>query len=388
MVSKELGEYATPDSIHNATGGLVRIINDILDFSKIESGKLDLEGVAFHPARLVREVAELYRPSIHNKDVQLDVRIDCDDALCLVGDPSRLKQVLGNLLSNAIKFTQAGYVRLSMSAQHEEESPERWRLFFAIADSGIGIAPEALAQLFQPFTQADTPISRRFDGTGLGLAISKNLVELMGGKIACQSVPGQSTKFSFDILCPEGVAAARPDAAPETEMKNKASLAPEAPASAASFPPASPAQMPPLSALTPPPAPAGAASPLTGARILVAEDTEINRQLLRILLARRGCILEEVENGQLALDALRSASYDLVLMDCMMPIMDGYQATAEIRAFEQANGRPRTPIIALTASAIEGDRQRCLDAGMDDYLSKPFTQVGLMNAVEKWLQKA
>ncbi|UWE15407.1 response regulator [Herbaspirillum huttiense] len=385
-LSSKQQHYA--DSIHNATGGLVRIINDILDFSKIESGKLDLEGVAFHPARLVREVAELYRPSIHNKDVQLDVRIDCDDALCLVGDPSRLKQVLGNLLSNAIKFTQAGYVRLSMSAQREEESPARWRLFFAIADSGIGIAPEALAQLFQPFTQADTSISRRFGGTGLGLAISKNLVELMGGKIACQSVPGQSTKFSFDILCPEGVAEARPDAAPETDMKNKASLAPEAPASAASFPPAPPAQMPPLSALTPPPAPAGAASPLTGARILVAEDTEINRQLLRILLARRGCILEEVENGQLALDALRRASYDLVLMDCMMPIMDGYQATAEIRAFEQANGRPRTPIIALTASAIEGDRQRCLDAGMDDYLSKPFTQVGLMNAVEKWLQKA
>ncbi|WP_084320092.1 ATP-binding protein [Herbaspirillum huttiense] len=368
-LSSKQQHYA--DSIHNATGGLVRIINDILDFSKIESGKLDLEGVAFHPARLVREVAELYRPSIHNKDVQLDVRIDCDDALCLVGDPSRLKQVLGNLLSNAIKFTQAGYVRLSMSAQHEEESPERWRLFFAIADSGIGIAPEALAQLFQPFTQADTSISRRFGGTGLGLAISKNLVELMGGKIACQSVPGQSTKFSFDILCPEGV---EPVTAPATH----------------SVPPPA-VTLDKLS--TPPPTPAptpvvGAASSLRGARILVAEDTEINRQLLRILLARRGCILEEVENGQLALDALRSASYDLVLMDCMMPIMDGYQATAEIRAFEQANGRPRTPIIALTASAIEGDRQRCLDAGMDDYLSKPFTQVGLMNAVEKWLQKA
>lgn len=365
------------DSIHNATGGLVRIINDILDFSKIESGKLDLEEVPFHPARLVREVAELYRPSIHNKKVQLDVRIDCDDALCLVGDPSRLKQVLGNLLSNAIKFTQAGYVRLSMSAQQEETMPPRFRLFFAIADSGIGISPEALSQLFQPFTQADSSISRRFGGTGLGLAICKNLVELMGGRIACQSVPGQSTKFSFDILCPEGVA--------PTSVREDS---PPAPQSAASPPePATAAPVAAAAALAPPPAAAAAPATLTGARILVAEDTEINRQLLRILLARRGCILDEVENGQQALEALRSGNYDMVLMDCMMPVMDGYQATAEIRAFEQAQGRPRTPIIALTASAIEGDRQRCLDAGMDDYLSKPFTQVGLMNAVEKWLQK-
>jgi hypothetical protein len=383
-LSSKQQHYA--DSIHSATGGLVRIINDILDFSKIESGKLDLEGVAFHPARLVREVAELYRPSIHNKEVQLDVRIDCDDALCLVGDPSRLKQVLGNLLSNAIKFTQAGYVRLSMSAQREESSPARWRVFFTVADSGIGISPEALAQLFQPFTQADTSISRRFGGTGLGLAISKNLVELMGGKIACQSVPGQSTKFSFDILCPEGVTTDRPEAPPQAAMKNDASPAPQPAASPAPAAPVSPAQVNPLAPLTP--TTTAAPSALTGARILVAEDTEINRQLLRILLARRGCILQEVENGQLALEAIRNGNYDLVLMDCMMPIMDGYQATSEIRSFEQAHGRPRTPIIALTASAIEGDRQRCLDAGMDDYLSKPFTQVGLMNAVEKWLQKA
>lgn len=383
-LSSKQQHYA--DSIHNATGGLVRIINDILDFSKIESGKLDLEGVAFHPARLVREIAELYRPSIHNKEVQLDVRIDCDDALCVVGDPSRLKQVLGNLLSNAIKFTQAGYVRLSMSAQREESSPARWRIFFTMADSGIGISPEALAQLFQPFTQADTSISRRFGGTGLGLAISKNLVELMGGKIACQSVPGQSTKFSFDILCPEGVATDRHEAPPQAAMKNDASLDPQPAAIAAPAAPVSPAQVNPLAPLTP--TTTAAPSALTGARILVAEDTEINRQLLRILLARRGCVLQEVENGQLALEAIRNGNYDLVLMDCMMPIMDGYQATSEIRSFEQAHGRPRTPIIALTASAIEGDRQRCLDAGMDDYLSKPFTQVGLMNAVEKWLQKA
>ncbi len=359
------------DSIHNASGGLVRIINDILDFSKIESGKLDLEGVAFQPVRLVRELVELYQPSMHNKDVQLDVRIDCEEALCVVGDPSRLKQVLGNLLSNAIKFTQAGYVRLSMSAQQEQVTPARWRLFFAISDSGIGIAPEALAQLFQPFTQADSSISRRFGGTGLGLAISKNLVELMGGSISCQSVPGESTKFSFDIVCPEGVA---PVTAPATHSVPPPAVALDK----LSTPPPTPAPTPVV----------GAASSLSGARILVAEDTEINRQLLRILLARRGCILQEVENGQLALEAVRSGSYDLILMDCMMPIMDGYQATTAIRALEREQGRPRTPIVALTASAIEGDRQRCLDAGMDDYLSKPFTQVGLMNTVEKWLQKA
>lgn len=380
-LSSKQRHYA--DSINNAAGGLVRIINDILDFSKIESGKLDLEEVAFHPARLAREVAELYRPSIHNQEVQFDLRIDCEDSLCLVGDPSRLKQVLGNLLSNAIKFTRAGHVRLSLSARREESAPNRWRLFFAVADSGIGIAPEALAQLFQPFTQADNSISRRFGGTGLGLAISKNLVELMGGKIACQSVPGQSTRFSFDILCPQGAEPQRPtaSAAPEVAAAAAAAAPGSAPAATASEA-AAPAKLPgPPADNTPGP---GA---MNGARILVAEDTEINRQLLRILLARRGCILQEVENGLLAVDAMRNGSYDLVLMDCMMPIMDGYQATADIRALEQAQGRPRTPIIALTASAIEGDRQRCLDAGMDDYLSKPFTQVGLMNAVEKWLQQ-
>ncbi len=375
-LSSKQRHYA--DSIHNASSGLVRIINDILDFSKIESGKLDLEEVAFHPARLARDVAELYRPSIHNRAVEFDLRIDCDESLCLVGDPSRLKQVLGNLLSNAIKFTPAGHVRLSMSARKEESGLNRWRLFFAVADSGIGITPEALAQLFQPFTQADNTISRRFGGTGLGLAISKNLVELMGGKIACQSVPGQSTRFSFDILCAEG-------AQPLPSPVLTASTVPAEQVPAASPSVQSPAQE------APSPAPAAPASlpstVMNGARILVAEDTDINRQLLRILLARRGCVLQEVENGLMAVDALRHGSYDLVLMDCMMPIMDGYQATAEIRAIEQAQGRPRTPIVALTASAIEGDRQRCLDAGMDDYLSKPFTQVGLMNTVEKWLQQ-
>ncbi len=141
-------------------------------------------------------------------------------------------------------------------------------------------------------------------------------------------------------------------------------------------------------ASTPAATSASPAVSLAGARILVAEDTEINRQLLRILLARKGCILQEVENGAQAVQAARSGGYDLILMDCMMPIMDGYQATAEIRAHEQEQGRPPIPIIALTASAIEGDRQRCLDAGMDDYLSKPFTQVGLMSTVEKWLKKA
>ncbi len=380
-LSSKQRDYA--DSIHGASGGLVRIINDILDFSKIESGKLDLELVAFRPARLVQELSDLYRPSLHGKDVQFDLRLDCPDSLSVVGDPSRLKQVLGNLLSNAIKFTQAGHVRLSMSARQDESGPSRWRLFFAITDSGIGIAPQALQQLFRPFAQADSSISRRFGGTGLGLAISKNLVELMGGTIACQSIPGESTRFSFDIGCPEAstpaVGTATEASAPLTVDAADAPPAldradtPAATGSASPPPPGAPATLPP--------------SVLAGARILMAEDTEINRQLLRILLARKGCLLQEAENGQQAVEAVRASHYDLVLMDCMMPIMDGYQATAEIRAYETARGLPRTPIIALTASAIEGDRQRCLDAGMDDYLSKPFTQVGLMQAVEKWLQK-
>lgn len=382
-LSSKQRDYA--DSIHGATGGLVRIINDILDFSKIESGKLDLELVPFHPVRLVQELSDLYRPSLQRKDVQFDLRLDCPDHLTLVGDPARLKQVLGNLLSNAIKFTQAGQVQLSMLAHQDERGPSRWRLFFAITDTGIGISPEALQQLFRPFAQADSSISRRFGGTGLGLAISKNLVELMGGTIACQSIPGESTRFSFDIGCAEASTAAPSDMVAPT--------APQAPAAAPepgmlALTPSGSAPQPPAVTPAPPATPAASApSVLAGARILMAEDTEINRQLLRILLARKGCILQEVENGLQAVEAIRTGHYDLVLMDCMMPIMDGYQATAEVRTFEAARQLPRTPIIALTASAIEGDRQRCLDAGMDDYLSKPFTQVGLMQVVEKWLQK-
>ncbi|MET3433651.1 signal transduction histidine kinase [Herbaspirillum seropedicae] len=388
-LSSKQRDYA--DSIHGATGGLVRIINDILDFSKIESGKLDLEMVAFHPVRLVQELSDLYRPSLQRKDVQFDLHLDCPENLSVVGDPARLKQVLGNLLSNAIKFTQAGHVQLSMSARQDESGPSRWRLFFAITDTGIGISPEALQQLFRPFAQADSSISRRFGGTGLGLAISKNLVELMGGTIACQSIPGESTRFSFELGCAEASTPAPEQATEAAAPAPATALATTAPA----LPPAAEAPgtlTPPRNAPQPPSdadAPATVLpSLLAGARILMAEDTEINRQLLRILLARKGCILQEVENGLQAVEAIRTGHYDLVLMDCMMPIMDGYQATAEIRAHEAARGLPRTPIIALTASAIEGDRQRCLDAGMDDYLSKPFTQVGLMQTVEKWLQKS
>jgi len=338
------------ESLHHASGALVRIINDILDLSKIESGRLDLESAPFHPARLVREVLRLFEPGARKKGLSLETALNCPDELVVMGDSARLAQVLRNLLSNAVKFTTSGEVSLVMFASIEEDG--RYRLDFSVGDSGIGIPAEARAHLFEPFSQADSSIARRFGGTGLGLAICKHLVELMGGEIDCRSMPGQGTCFNFHIRC----AAADPAHA----------VAAPAAADIAPLPDALPAA--------------------NTVRVLLAEDTELNRQLVRIILGRKGYVLKEVENGQLACEAIGQASFDLILMDCMMPVMDGYEATRRIRAHERQHGLARTPVVALTASAIEGDRQRCLDADMDDYLSKPFSAATLSAMLDKWVR--
>lgn len=347
LLESDLSEHQRhyAESIHGASGGLVRIINDILDLSKIESGRLDLESLPFYPVRVAREVVELFDPLAQKKGLRLDVSLQCPPGLRLAGDPARLSQVLRNLLSNAIKFTDKGKVSLVMFATPAGAGAHR--LDFSVGDSGMGITPQARAQLFEPFSQADSTISRRFGGTGLGLAICKNLVELMGGEIDCQSILGESTFFNFHVRCA--------DAPGEDEPAAQPAMAGQAPV------------------------------PPTAGRILVAEDADINRQLVRILLARRASVPVEVENGLQAIEAVQVQAFDLILMDCMMPVMDGYEATRRIRAHEQEHGLARTPIIALTASAIEGDRQRCLDAGMDDYLSKPFSSAALNSAIDRWL---
>lgn len=335
-------------SVHGGVLELLQTINDILDFSKVESGRMELAPQAFDARRLVAQVVELHQVSAVRRRLTLGTVL-CDCPAPLLADAGRIRQVLGNLLSNAIKFTPAGTVTLTLRAT--AGGGDRWTLRFEVADQGIGIDPAVQRRLFEPFSQADSTTSREYGGTGLGLAICKRLVELMGGRIGCDSRAGQGARFYFTVPC-RAVAAAAPP-----------------PGAAVPGAAAAPARAGPL-------------------RVLVAEDTEMNRQLVRILLGRAGCQVDEAVNGAEALAMLRGGAYDLVLMDCMMPVLDGYAACRQLRLDEAAADAPQLPVIALTASAIEGDRQRCLEAGMDDYLAKPFTAAQLAEMVQRWGARA
>jgi CheY-like chemotaxis protein len=258
--------------------------------------------------------------------------------------------VLGNLLSNAIKFTSSGNISVTLNVHSDDADaildPAVIGLTYAVIDCGIGLSAQEQQGLFEPFTQADNTISRRYGGTGLGLAICRRLVELMGGRIGCVSEAGIGSKFWFTLPCRHAAPVPVPLSMPVPQL----------------------------------PAPS-----LGGLRVLMVEDTDMNRQLMRILLAKSGCIVDEVENGWLALEALEHGQYDLVLMDCMMPVMDGYEATRRLRTREAASGAARMPVIALTASALSGDRERCLEAGMDDYLAKPFTATQFADTAGRWV---
>ena len=388
-------------NVHSGVVELMHIINDVLDFSKVESGRMELDSAAFDPAAHLRQVVELYLASAAQKGLSIET-------VCQVGvaavcaDAGRIRQVLGNLVDNAIKFTPSGRVtvRLAASADADGGAP---RLHYAVCDSGIGIGPEAQRRLFEPFSQADNTISRQYGGTGLGLAICKRLVELMGGQIDCVSVAGQGTTFAFEVPCRPAPAdalagvGARPRLGPDTAINAADATIVAAAANAA--PGSGTADASTVAVLDNATigtgtgtgngngndtAAAAAATAPPPWRVLVAEDTEMNRQLARILLTRLGCEVDEAGNGELALAALASGNYDLVLMDCMMPVMDGYEATRRLREREAALGLARLPVIALTASAIEGDRQRCLAAGMDDYLAKPFTGAEFAAMVARW----
>ncbi|MET0268500.1 MAG: ATP-binding protein [Duganella sp.] len=332
-------------NVHQAALALLHIINDVLDFSKVEAGHVQLEHQPYAPLALITQVVALHRSNAERK--QLALVLDLAEPPALVeGDPARVRQVLGNLLNNAIKFTPSGTITIGFMAQPPAAHDGDWRLLFTVRDSGIGISEQAQRKLFQPFQQADSSISSQYGGTGLGLAICKHLVELMGGSIRCHSAPGAGATFSV-------------------ELPTRLVLQPEPPAIVATAP----------TVITP--------ATASARRALLVEDTEMNRQLVRILLRKLGWSVDEVHDGQQALDALAQQRYDLVLMDCMMPVMDGYEACRLLRQREAALGLPRTPVIALTANAIEGDRARCMAAGADDYLTKPFTATAFAEAVQR-----
>jgi len=334
---------------HSSAEKLLYVINDILDFSKIEAGKLELQPVVFRISDMVKEVNDLFWIKANKKNIGMTIFIDKSVPDTVEGDSVRLRQILINLKGNAIKFTEHGEV--SLEVRLVEETPEDILLRFEVRDTGSGITPAAQLKIFEAFSQADGSMARRHEGTGLGLAISKQLVEMMGGNIGMESTPNEGSLFWFTVRLKQTNAIARQRIEEKTPGKETESR---------SFGP----QL----------------------RVLLAEDNPVNQEVGRLILEGLDCLVEVVDDGRLAVEEVFSQRYDLVFMDCQMPDMDGYEATKLIRRRESINVRStcRVPIIALTAHAMEGDREICLEAGMDDYIPKPFNAVQISATLQKW----
>jgi CheY-like chemotaxis protein len=427
----EQREYA--DMVRRSGEALLTIINDILDFSKIEAGRLDLETVDFDLPLVVDEALELLAARAQAKGLELGCVSQLDVPRIVTGDPGRLRQILLNLVGNAIKFTHEGGVSVRVSRPGGFGS--RTVLRFDVADTGIGMSAHGRARLFEPFSQADTSTTRKYGGTGLGLAICKRLSEAMGGAIGVDSEPGRGTTLWFTV---EVAVAAESASAPSQTWRGGRVLVVDmqrpgmdglrltvaiaadptlggvplvmvssggqtglaAAARAAGIAtyltkPVRPTRLrdalarafghlhdrPSGPAPREPALSADASAPRL--RILVAEDNRVNQQVAMRLLEKAGHQVDVVANGREAVAALDDIAYDLVFMDCQMPDMDGFEATRAIRAGEARTPR-RIPIVALTANAMQGDRERCLAAGMDDYIAKPVTTQTLAAALERW----
>ncbi len=468
-------------TVRTSAEGLLSLINDILDFSKIEAGKLDFEMIDFDLRETVETTLDLLKSTAQNKNLELACLVNEDVSLLLLGDPGRLRQVLMNLLSNAIKFTSRGEVFLHV--QKLSETPDDVMLRFLVRDTGIGLSAESIDRLFLPFSQADNSTTRRFGGTGLGLAIAKQLVEMMGGQIQVQSVPGEGSTFQFSARLKKqlNVPASQPVAPPvkgaarvlivddnatnrqvllhqlaarryvceslahaadalarfrnkdlapvdlllldmimpemdgltlARQLKKEGLLGPtrvilltslgailsveewaEVGIAACLSKPIKQALLLDTmvqlmeGAAAPRARPAAPEAPLRvfSARILVAEDNLANQKVAAHMLGKLGCTVDIVANGQEAVDARKRVPYDLIFMDCQMPELDGFEATRLIRQSE--NQSTHTPIVAMTANALKDDRERCLRAGMDDYVSKPIFMKELRRVLDRWVAK-
>ncbi|WP_319245002.1 response regulator [uncultured Propionivibrio sp.] len=328
----------------NSAQLLLTIINDILDFSKIEAGKLEIEMLDFDLRLLIEDLIAFYTVRAGERNITFRQEIAGDLPRCLRGDPHRLRQILNNFLGNAFKFTSSGEVVLAVSL--ESASTDGVVLRFSVVDTGVGIPREAQSRLFAPFAQADASTTRTFGGTGLGLAISKQLAGMMGGTVGFSSVEGQGS--TFWVLLPLAVVPETAEVLPAADNRR------EGEAAAQSY------------------------------RVLLVEDNSVNQMVAKGLLRRLGYVnVVTAVNGQEALEQAAVADFDLIFMDCQMPVMDGYEATSRLRA-----RHCQVPVIAMTANAVTGDRERCLAAGMNDYISKPISAKALERMLDQWLSPA
>jgi len=337
-LTPEQREYT--DIISKSAASLTTLINDILDLSKVEAGKMKLVNAKLNLHDVVDGVCSLLKPVADAKGIALSYQFPTGVPVLLTGDPVRLRQVLLNLVNNAVKFTFKGSVLVRVSWCENNDDPERVTVEFAVSDTGIGISQEDQAALFRSFSQIDSSLTREFGGTGLGLSIAKNLVRLMGGTIGVESEPGQGSIFRFRLQFLPWSGSESADAATVPETKGDVRL--------------------------------------SSLRVLVVEDNRINQTIMkRMLLRFFSCDADIARNGREAVQMITEQPYDLVFMDVQMPVLDGFEATRIVREMEAESGRRRTPIIAMTANAMAGDRERCLEAGMDDYIAKPVVKSAL-----------
>ncbi len=331
------------DIAYSSGESLLSLLNDILDFSKIEAGKLELELIPFDLHRLSNELTVLLKQKADERNVDLKAVMDEQVPAVIKGDPVRIRQILVNLMTNAIKFTEKGTV--TINAKVIEKKQEMVRIRIEVNDTGIGIAEENQRKLFNSFTQADGSTTRKYGGTGLGLAIVRQLVTMMRGRLGVDSEEGKGSCFWVEIAfeIPEiGIDKNKPAAVKVVEI-------------------------------------------LEG-KVLLVEDNPVNQIVATKMLEKVGLSFEVVNNGEEAVQRLKQQhDFDLVLMDCQMPVMDGYEATRALREYEEEIDRGHLPVIAMTANAMEGDKDKCLQAGMDDYVSKPVNQQALKDTLAKWL---
>jgi signal transduction histidine kinase/DNA-binding response OmpR family regulator len=342
-------QQRTVSTIRDSGKALLRIIDDILDFSKIEAGRLELEAIQFSLTTLITTTLETFRPQVIAKGLTLDDEIEAGSEDALIGDPTRVRQILFNLLSNAIKFTEHGGVRVHVSTTPLGEGNTRATL--AVADTGVGLTAEQLARLFKPFVQADSSITREFGGTGLGLSIVRRLAQIMGGDVTVESTPSAGSIFTVTLAL-----RAAPD---DSLLKSLPKTIATAPVSV------------------------GARS--DGPRVLVVDDHPVNREVLVMQLQLLGIFADSAASGVDALAAWQRTRYAAVLLDIHMPRMDGYELTRRLRAVEAEHNGVRTPIIAVTADAMKSEEERCLAIGMDAYLIKPVNIERLRATLERWL---